>query len=121
MILRAAGASGAAEFGKSFNGHCLCLQLGGCVLVQGQKTIRFIELFLHFSHGTQDMVSAPAAGRDHWPVWEHFLRHRPSMQTYLYSIYFINIPRIIFVPFSSFFTATTGPIFIDKWCTDFDN
>ena len=62
MILRAAGASGAAEFGKSFNGHCLCLQLGGCVLVQGQKTIRFIELFLHFSHGTQDMVSAPAAG-----------------------------------------------------------
>ena len=58
--------------------------------------------------------------RDHWPVWEHFLRHRPSMQTYLYSIYFINIPRIIFVPFSSFFTATTGPIFIDKWRSDVD-
>ena len=59
MILRAAGASGAAEFGKSFNGHCLCLQLGGCVLVQGQKTIRFIELLLHFSHGTWSRLLPP--------------------------------------------------------------
>ena len=95
---------------------CVCSSVAVCWC-----RVRKPSVLLNCSYTLVTGHGLGSCRRDHWPVWEHFLRNRPSMQTYLYSIYFINIPRIIFVPFSSFFTATTGPIFIDKWCSDVDN